>query len=105
MPRHRRGRGSAGAAKGATYVFRLFVAGHEANSTQARGNLARLCEAHLQGRHRIEIVDVMTDAAAAYRNGVLVTPTLILVEPRPRVTLLGSLDDSRQVLAALRLGR
>jgi circadian clock protein KaiB len=65
----------------------------------------QLCEAHLEGRHRIEIVDVMTDAATAYRNGILVTPTLILVEPRPRVTLLGSLDDSRQVLAALRLDR
>ena len=105
MPARRRGRATAGAAKGATYVFRLFVAGHETNSTQARGNLAQLCEAHLEGRHRIEIVDVMTDAATAYRNGVLVTPTLILVEPRPRVTLLGSLNDGRQVLAALRLVR
>ena len=54
---------------------------------------------------RIEIVDVMTDAATAHRNGVLVTPTLLLIEPRPRVTLLGSLNDEGQVLAALRLGR
>ncbi len=29
------------------------------------------------------------------RNGVLVTPTLLLIEPRPRVTLLGSLNDER----------
>jgi circadian clock protein KaiB len=93
------------AAPGATYLFRLFVAGHESNSAQARGNLARLCEEHLKGRHRIEIVDVMRDAVTAHRNGVLVTPTLILVEPRPKVTLLGSLTDNAQVLAALRLSR
>jgi circadian clock protein KaiB len=105
MPARRRGRASAGAARGKTYVFRLFVAGHEANSTLARGNLARLCEERLKGRHRIEVIDVMTDAATAYRNGVLVTPTLLLIEPRPRVTLLGSLNDEGQVLAALRLGR
>ena len=105
MQARKRGRATAGTAKGATYVFRLFVAGHESNSTQARGNLARLCEEHLKGRHRIEIVDVMKDAATAHKNGVLVTPTLLLIEPRPRVTLLGSLNDSRQVLAALRLGR
>ena len=105
MPARKRGRATARTAKGATYVFRLFVAGHEANSAQARGNLARLCEEHLKGRHKIEIVDVMRDAATAYENGVLVTPTLLLIEPRPRVTLLGSLSDGRQVLAALRLGR
>ena len=105
MQARRRGRASAGTAKRATYVFRLFVAGHEFNSAQARGNLALLCEEHLKGRHRIEVVDVMKDASTAHRNGVLVTPTLLLIEPRPRVTLLGSLSDSRQVLAALRLGR
>ncbi len=105
MQARRRGQASAGTARGATYVFRLFVAGHEANSTLARGNLARLCGEHLKGRHQIEVVDVMTDTATAYRNGVLVTPTLLLIAPRPRVTLLGSLNDEGQVLAALRLGR
>jgi circadian clock protein KaiB len=91
--------------RGRTYVFRLFVAGHETNSAQARENLARVCADHLDGRHRIEIIDVLRNAASAYEEGVLVTPTLILIEPRPRVTLLGSLSDKRQVLAALRLGR
>ena len=105
MQAPKRGRATAGTVTGATYLFRLFVAGHESNSTQARGNLARLCEEYLGGRHRIEIVDVMTDAATAHKNGVLVTPTLLLIEPRPRVTLLGSLNDEGQVLAALRLGR
>ena len=105
MQARKRGRATARTVKGATYLFRLFVAGHESNSAQARGNLARLCGEYLKGRHRIEVVDVMTDAATAHKNGVLVTPTLLLIEPRPRVTLLGSLNDEGQVLAALRLGR
>lgn len=85
------------------YVFRLFVAGHEANSTQARANLARLCEEHLKGRFKIETVDVLQDAAAAYKDNVLLTPTLILIKPYPKVTVLGNLSETRQVLAALRL--
>jgi circadian clock protein KaiB len=89
---------------GETYVFRLFVVGNESNSTQARGNLARLCEKHLKGRYRIETVDVLKNAATAHRNNVLVTPTLILIKPFPKVTVFGNLSDSRQVLAALRLG-
>lgn len=85
------------------YVFRLFVAGHESNSTQARANLARICEEHLKGRCKIETVDVLQDAAAAYKNHVLLTPTLIRIKPRPKVTVLGNLSETRQVLAALRL--
>ena len=41
-----------------SFAFRLFVAGHEPNSMAARENLARLCETHLKGRYRVEIVDV-----------------------------------------------
>jgi len=88
---------------GETYVFRLFVVGNESNSTQARGNLARLCEEHLKGRYQIETVDVLKDAATAHKNNVLVTPTLVLIKPFPKVTVFGNLSDTRQVLAALRL--
>ncbi len=88
---------------GETYVFRLFVAGNESNSSQAKANLARLCGEHLKGRYKIDAVDVLKDAASAHKNNVLVTPTLILVKPLPKVTLLGNLNDATQVLAALRL--
>ena len=86
-----------------TYIFRLFVAGNESNSSQARRNLARICEEHIKGHHKIDIVDVLKDAAAAHKSNVVVTPTLILVKPLPKVIVLGNLNDSKQVLAALRL--
>ena len=89
--------------RGETYVFRLFVAGNESNSAQARRNLARLCEEHLKGRYRIDTVDVLEDTAIAHKNNVLVTPMLILLKPRPKVTVLGNLSDTKQVLGALRL--
>jgi circadian clock protein KaiB len=88
---------------GKVYVFRLFVAGDESNSSQARRNLARLCEQHIKERYKIDIVDVLKDAAAAHIDHVLVTPTLILIKPLPKVTVLGNLSDAGQVLAALRL--
>jgi circadian clock protein KaiB len=99
--RHEGGRSAT--AGGETYVFRLFVAGNESNSALARRNLARLCEEHLKGRYQIEIVDVLNDAATALKHNVLVTPTLIVIEPHLEVTVLGNLSDTRQVLAALRL--
>jgi circadian clock protein KaiB len=98
-----RERGRDATARGSTYVFRLFVAGNELNSSQARGNLARLCEEHLKGRCKIETVNVLRDAATAYKHHVLLTPTLILIKPPPKVTVVGNLSDNRQVLAALGL--
>jgi len=88
---------------GETYVLRLFVAGNESNSSQATENLARLCEEHIKGRYKLDVVDVLKNAAAAHKNNVLVTPTLILIKPLPKVTVLGNLSDARQVLDALRL--
>lgn len=103
MKARRRERGRSATAGGETYVFRLFVAGNDSNSTQAGENLARLCEEHLKGRYQIKTLDVLKDAATARKHNVLVTPTLILIEPPPKVTVLGNLSDTRQVLAALRL--
>ena len=79
------------------------MAGNEPNSVQALENLVRLCDEHIAGRYKILTVDVLKDPSAAYAHRVLVTPTLILIKPLPKVTLFGSLRDSRQVSAALRL--
>ena len=83
--------------------FRLFVVGHGPNSRLALSNLRRLCQDHLPGRCTIETVDVVKNFAAAARDNILVTPTLILVAPLPRVIILGNLSDLPKVLLALRL--
>ena len=100
----RRARGKYAKPGGKTYIFRLFVAGNESNSSQARRNLTRLCEEHVKGHYTIDVVDVLKDAATAQENGVLVTPTLMRIKPLPSITVLGNLNDTSRVLAALRLG-
>ena len=69
----------------------------------ARYNLTQLCERYLEGRHRIDIVDVFESAAVALKHHVLVTPTLIVLKPKLGVTLLGNLSETSQVMASLRL--
>src|SRR5512140_115461 len=99
----RRAEGNTRVAGGTAYAFRLFVAGNEFNSTQARDNLARLCEQHLKGRYRIDIVDVLKDARSALKYRVLLTPLLLMIKPRPEASVLGNLSDTKKVLAMLRL--
>jgi hypothetical protein len=81
----------------------LFVAGREPNSELARENLAGI-GAGCGERWEVEIVDVLENYEAALRYNVLVTPCLVVVEPEPRVTIVGTLRDAEKVKAALRLG-
>jgi circadian clock protein KaiB len=91
-----------GAATG-LYRFRLYVAGSLPNSQQARQNLQALCEAHLPDRHEIEVVDFLEEPTRGLDDGVIVTPTLVLLSPGPARTVVGSLADRDAVLRALEL--
>ncbi|MDA8126701.1 MAG: circadian clock protein KaiB [Deltaproteobacteria bacterium] len=85
------------------YLLKLYVAGNEQNSRLAKENLARICDEYLKDRCRIEEVDVLTDFAAALKDRVFVTPTLILAAPGPQSTIVGNLSDKEKVVSALRL--
>jgi circadian clock protein KaiB len=85
------------------YVLRLFVAGDRPQSLQAKKNIEQICDAHLQGRCELTVFDVCKDFVTAMEHGVLLTPTLLLLSPLPRVTIIGNLSDTEKVLFALRL--
>jgi circadian clock protein KaiB len=83
------------------YRLRLFVAGNEPHSAQARATLERLCQHALRGRCEIEVVDVFQNYQAALEYQVVAVPTLIIEEPRPVRYIVGSLTDEATVRAAL----
>jgi len=85
------------------YFLKLYVAGNEQNSQLARQNLKLICNKYLKDGFRIEEIDVLTDFASALKDHVFVTPTLILIAPEPRVSIVGTLNDKEEVTSALRL--
>ena len=87
----------------ALFKFRLYVAGDALNSAQARANLAALCQAHLAGRHEIEVVDVFREPKRALADGIFMTPTLVKLAPLPVRTIVGTLSQTLTVLQALGL--
>ena len=52
--------------------------------------------------YRLEVVDCIREPQRALQDGVLVTPTLLKLEPNPKETIIGTLSDARKV--ALTLG-
>ena len=93
-----RGEGS----RGTRLVLRLYVAGSAPNSTRAHANLLALLQRAGAQDYDLEVVDCIREPQRALQDGVLVTPTLLRLEPQPVETLIGTLSDARSV--ALTLG-
>ena len=85
------------------YKFRLYVAGEAQNSVTAIANLGALCRAHLKDRHSIEVVDVFKEPQRALADGIFMTPSLVKLSPFPNRKIIGTLGETRVVLAALGL--
>lgn len=89
--------------QGATFMFRLYVAGDALNSAQAVTNLQALCREYLPDRHEIDIVDVFQDPGRALEDGIFMTPTLVKMAPAPVRRIVGTLSQQQPVLQALGL--
>jgi circadian clock protein KaiB len=89
---------------GTTFKFTLYVAGNSPNSAQAVANLNALCREHLADRHQIEIVDVFLEGKRALDDGVIMTPLLVKLSPKPGCEIIGTLSDHPAVIQALGLG-
>jgi circadian clock protein KaiB len=90
--------------KKSVFRFRLFyVAAGTPNSTQARANLATLCQAHLPGRHHVEVVNVLHEPKRALSDGIFMTLTLVRLAPGPILRIVGTLSQAQPLLQALGL--
>lgn len=83
------------------WELRLYVAGHTARSRAALANLQRICETHLQGRYRIEVIDLLKNPRLAAGDQILAVPTLVRKLPHPIKKIIGDLSNEARVLVGL----
>jgi circadian clock protein KaiB len=83
--------------------LRLYVAGQTARSAAAFANLKKLCEEHLAGKYRIEVVDLLADPKLAQGDQILAVPTLVRKLPEPVRKIIGDLSNTERVLVGLDL--
>ena len=84
-----------------TYVLRLYVAGQTPKSVRALTNLRRICETHLAGDYRIEVVDLVQNPKLAEGDQILAIPTLVRQLPPPVRKIIGDLSATERVLVGL----
>jgi circadian clock protein KaiB len=86
-----------------TWELRLYVAGQTPNSVRALANLRKICDQHLAGLYRIEVVDLLENPQLAQDDQILATPTLVRKAPRPVRKIIGDLSNTERALAGLDL--
>lgn len=85
------------------YILRLYVAGQTKKSLAAFANLKKICEDHLGGRYRIEIIDLLENPQLAKGDQILAIPTLVRKLPQPIKKIIGDLSNTERVLVGLDL--
>ena len=85
------------------YELRLYVAGQTTKSLAAFANLKKICEEHLKGRYRIEIIDLLENPTLAKGDQILAIPTLVRKLPEPVRKIIGDLSNTERVLVGLDL--
>ncbi len=83
--------------------LRLYVAEGSPRSRTALANLKRLCEEHLQGRYRIEVVDLRLNPRLARGDEIVAIPTLVRRLPPPIRKIVGDLSNVDKTLVGLQL--
>ena len=83
--------------------LRLYVAGRTPKSVAAFENLKRLCEEHLQGKYRLEVIDLLKQPQLAQGDQILAIPTLVRKLPSPIKKIIGDLSNTERTLVGLDL--
>ena len=85
----------------AHYELRLYVAGQTPKSLAAFANLKHICETHLAGQYRIEVIDLLKTPQLAAGDQILAVPTLVRRLPEPIKKIIGDLSNEERVLVGL----
>ena len=85
------------------WVLCLYVAGQSPKSVRAFANLKKICEEHLAGKYRIEIIDLLETPQLASGDQILAIPTLVRKLPEPVKKIIGDLSNTERALVGLNL--
>jgi len=85
------------------FDLRLYVAGQTPKAVRAFANLRQICDEHLAGRYRIEVIDLLDDPQLGRGDQILAVPTLVRRLPVPIKKIIGDLSNVERVLVGLDL--
>jgi len=94
---------AASLAAAERWELRLYVAGQTPKSLAAFANLKKICETHLRGKYRIEVIDLLANPELARADEIVALPTLVRKLPPPVKRIIGDLSNKQRTLVGMEL--
>jgi len=85
------------------WELRLYVAGQTPRSLAALANLKKICDTHLRGQYKIEVIDLAVNPELARADEIVAIPTLIRKLPPPVKRIIGDLSNKERTLVGMEL--
>lgn len=85
------------------HELRLYIAGNTPKSVTALSNLKKYCEDHLEGKYKIEVIDLLVHPQLAEGDQIFAVPTLVRKVPEPIRKIIGDLSNEEKVLVGLNI--
>jgi circadian clock protein KaiB len=88
-------------AKEEKWELRLYIAGQTPKSILAIKNINKYCKEHLDGKYKLEVIDLLKNPRLAEGDQIFAIPTLVRKFPVPLRKIIGDLSDEAKVLVGL----
>ena len=86
------------------WELRVYVMNSAAQSQATLTNLEQLCDKHVAGRYRIEVIDLKLNPQRSRDDQIVAIPTVVRCWPLPERRVIGTLADAERAAAGLELG-
>ena len=86
-----------------TWELKMYVAGKTPKSITALKNLKKYCVEHMEGRYKIEVIDLLKKPQLAEGDQIFAVPTLVRKVPVPIRKIIGDLSNEEKVLVGLNI--
>jgi circadian clock protein KaiB len=90
-------------AKEEKWELRLYIAGQTPKSILAIKNINKYCKEHLDGKYKIEVIDLLKNPQLAEGDQIFAIPTLVRKFPVPIRKIIGDLSNEEKVLVGLNI--
>lgn len=84
--------------------FRLYISGHNQQTDKSINSLKKYLDMKFDGNYSLDVINLLMVPEQAAVDNVIVTPTMIKVNPKPEKKLIGDIRAIQKFMEILLTG-
>ena len=76
------------------FSFKLYISGTSKRNLELTSAMETALDSFLKDQYQLNVINLLKNSHSALEDNVLVTPTLIKIEPKPALRFIGDFTDA-----------